>query len=369
MINKDRLLTTFLAYVAIDSESGQEEAMCQMLCQELTEMGYSFKLFDPVVGHPSNGKSISVEVEGNADKEGIIFAAHVDTVIPGKGVKAKVYEDGYIRSDGNTVLGSDDKSGVAALMELLHSLKENNVTHCPLQVLFTIQEEIGTLGAQSIPVEELAFKQAIVLDSSGDVGRVVTSSPGRIEIHSTVLGRAAHAGNMPEKGISALGVMSRAISNMHLQRIDFETTANVGTFVAEGATNIVNARASITAEIRSRNVDKLRQEERHMYKCLSEACADMGATLEYKIVHESAGYQLPDTASVVARLKRACADCDYNFFTAASGGGSDANVFNQKGLTAVNIATGMEKVHTTGEQISLENLEKTAVLLWHLVTQ
>lgn len=360
---------TFMEYVAIDSESGQEGQMCQRLCQELTQMGYSFSLFEPLEGHPSDGKSISVYVEGNPQKEGIIFAAHVDTVMPGEDIKAVTCSDGYIRSDSKTVLGADDKSGVAALMEMLRSLKENSIDHCPLQVLFTIQEEIGTLGAQSIPVEKLAFKQAIVLDSSGDVGRVVTSSPGRIEIHSTVIGKAAHAGNMPEKGVSALRVMSRAIENMHLQRIDFETTANIGTFRADGATNIVNERASITAEIRSRNSDKLNKEERHMYKCLSDACTDMGARLEYKIVHESAGYQLSDEAPVVERIKNACATCGYNFFTAASGGGSDANVFNQKGLMAVNIATGMEKVHTTEEQISVDNLEKTAVLLWHLVTQ
>ena len=368
MINKKRLLASFLEYVQIDSESSHEKNMCDHLCRQLTAMGYAVKHYQPLSKYPSDGYTIAVNVKGDSQKEGVILAAHLDTVIPGKGVKPRLCEDGYVRSNGTTVLGSDDKSGVAALMELLQALRETRTTSCPLQIFFTIQEEIGTLGAESIPQEELVFSQAIVLDSSGNVGRVVTSSPGRMEIKCTVLGKAAHAGNFPEKGISALGVMSKAISQMHLQRIDQETTANVGSFIAEGVPNIVNDKATIVAEIRSRNTEKLCKEEQHMHQCLMAACAESGAELQYEIVHNSAGYQIPDDAAVLQRIKKACEHRGIHFFTAASGGGSDANVFNQKGLTAVNISTGMEKAHTKEEQMAVKNLEQCATLLWDIVT-
>ena len=368
MINKKRLLATFLDYATIDSESNHEKNICDHICKQLAALGYSFRHYQPLSKYPSDGYTIGVTVEGDRTKEGLVLAAHLDTVIPGKNVKPHLCEDGYIRSDGTTVLGSDDKSGVASLMELLRTLRETNTVPCPLQIFFTIQEEIGTIGAQSIPKEDIAFSQAIVLDSSGDVGRVVTSSPGRMEIKSTVLGKAAHAGNFPEKGISALSVMSKAISKMHLQRIDNETTANVGSFLAPGVPNIVNDKASIVAEIRSRNSEKLRREEQHMHQCLLDACKESGAELQYEIVQNSAGYQIPQDAPVLKRLEQACQKCGIHFFTAASGGGSDANVFNEKGMTAVNISTGMEKVHTKEEQMSVKNLEQCATLLWEIVT-
>lgn len=369
MINVQRLQDTFLQYVQIDSESGQEQAMCEAVVNDLTVLGYKVIKYPPLPGHPSTGYSFSVLAEGDASRPGLVLAAHVDTVVPGKGVQPKLCPDGYIRSNGETVLGSDDKSGVAALVELLRALKETGVNHCPVQIFFTIQEEIGTVGARSLPQEALLFKQGVVLDSSGDIGRVVTSSPGRVQINATVIGRAAHAGNAPEKGVSAIRVMAKAIDKMHLQRIDQETTANVGTFFAEGAPNIVSAKASIVAEIRSRNVDKLEKEKKYMRQCLEETCAEMGAQLVYEISEESVGYVIPEDAPVLQRLAKACEKTGVKFFTAASGGGSDANIFSTKGMTAVNISTGMDKVHTTQEQISLKNLENCGKLLWHLVVE
>ncbi len=368
MINIERLKNKFLSYVTIASESNKEKAMCDYLKNSLEALGYKVMTYAPLQEYPSTGYTLEVVVPGDASLEGIILAAHVDTVTPGENVQPHIDNDGYVRSLGDTVLGGDDKSGVAALMELLEALKEKEVRHCPLQIFFTIQEEIGCLGSRAIPQEKLAFKQAVVLDSSGDVGRVVISSPGHLKIASTILGKASHAGNNPEGGISAIRVMAKAIENMHLQRIDEETTANIGSFIAEGATNIISEKASITAEIRSRNPEKLRAEERHMYSTLVDACASMGAQLEYEITGESFGYNISPSSSVLKRLERACDKVGCHFFTAASGGGSDANVFNQRGITAVNIATGMEKVHGKEERISLLNLTRCGQLLWYLVT-
>jgi len=127
MINKKRLLATFLNYASIDSESNHEKNMCDHICKQLAEMGYSFKQYQPLSKYPSDGYTIGVTVEGDSTKEGLVLSAHLDTVIPGKNIKPQLCEDGYIRSDGTTVLGSDDKSGVASLMELLRTLRRRPI--------------------------------------------------------------------------------------------------------------------------------------------------------------------------------------------------------------------------------------------------
>lgn len=368
MIDRQRLLNTFLEYVQIDSESGREGAMCRRVQQDLEAIGLSAVSIERTQGPETDGSTLMVLLEGDSSAEPLILCSHLDTVSPGCHIEPFVAPDGYIRSRGETILGSDDKSGAAAIVEGLRTVLERKLPHRTIQVFFTIGEEIGLLGSRSIPPKLLAARYAIILDTSRDVGRIVTCAPGQLRLEAVIHGVAAHAGNAPEKGVSAILAAAEALRHMKLQRVDHETTANIGTFEAVGSTNTISPRARLVFEARSRDSQKLAAQAEHMVRCLEDACQKAGARLEYELIPRYQGYRIPDSHPLVELISSACRSLGISPHTDATGGGSDANILNQYGITAVNLATGMENPHSVQEQISLENLYKIGELALKLMT-
>ncbi|MEG1850251.1 MAG: M20/M25/M40 family metallo-hydrolase, partial [Oscillospiraceae bacterium] len=268
-----------------------------------------------------------------------------------------------------TVLGGDDKAGVCAILEALHTIVENRLPHPTIEIVLTVREESGLLGSKAVDFSRFLAREAFVLDSSGDVGTVMVGAPGQIKLLATVIGKAAHAGVAPEQGVSAIWVAAKGVAEMKLLRIDEETTANIGTFTAVGPTNIVSDKVMIEAEIRSRNTEKLYAQADHMARCLQDACERFHARLELSQQVSYLGYHHSEDAPLLHRVSGACRAIGVECVFALSGGGSDANVMNQNGIHAVNLAVGMEKVHTTQEQISLQNLERAAALVLELMTR
>ncbi len=367
MINKQRLLNTFLEYIRIDSESTHEKNMALRVATDLEALGCTVS-FDSSMEHTgSDVGNLYATLPGNAEGEALILSAHMDTVIPGIGI-VPIIEDGIIRSQGDTVLGGDDKSGIAAVVEALRTIVENDLPHPTLQCVFTVCEEIGLLGSVNLDFSRLEAKYAAVLDSSGHAGKIITAAPGQYKLAAEVVGRRAHAGVAPEEGISAIQVLGEAISHMKLLRIDEETTANIGVISSEYATNIVPERAKIVAEARSRSDAKLDKQGAHMMQCLEEACVKYGAKLEGGLTRAYSAYTLADNDPFVLRLISACDKAGVKAELAASGGGSDANNFNKNGIKAVVMGTGMTKVHTTQEQLAISDLEDTAALVLAMCT-
>lgn len=367
MINNERLLKTFLDYIQIDSQSGEERAMCDRIIADLKKIDINVTEIGTTEELHSEGRNLMILLEGDSDAEPLIFDAHLDTVSPGNGIEPVICDDGYIRSKGDTILGADDKSGVAALIEVLRCIKENNIKHRTIQVLFTIGEESGLYGSSAIKKSDLKSDKIIVLDTGVDVGKIVTSAPGQLHLDVKVFGKASHAGNAPENGISAIRVAAKALNDMKLQRIDEETTANIGVFDAVGATNIVSPEARLLFEIRSRNTKKLYAQANHMIDCFKNACDKMGGKFEYNLTESYLGYSFPDSNELVQLIFNACDKIGIKAVTEATGGGSDANILNRLGVTAVNISTGMENAHTLDEQIKIKNLEDIAKLVLELV--
>lgn len=362
MINKERLLSTFLDYVQIDSESTHEGAMAARIAQDLKAIGCQVYVDNSGEQTGSETGNLYCTLPGNADGEPILFAAHMDTVVPGVGVKP-VITDGVIRSSGDTVLGGDDKSGVVAIVEALRTIVEQNLPHPTIEALFTVCEEIGLRGSRHMDYSRITAKKAAVLDSSGDAGKIIVSAPGQYKLNAAVVGRRAHAGVAPEEGISAIQVLAEAISNMKLLRIDEETTANIGTISAQYATNIVPERAELIGECRSRRDDKLEAQGKHMMDCLQAACDKYGATLEGGLTKAYSAYSYTEDDPFVQEIMEACREAGLKPSLAASGGGSDANNMNANGLKALVLGTGMAKVHTTQEELTVKNLEDTAALV------
>ena len=367
MLNKERLLNTFLDYVRIDSESTHEKAMALRVAADLEAIGCEVSFDNSMALTGSDTGNLYATLPATAEGEAIILSAHMDTVTPGVGV-IPVIENGIIRSQGDTVLGGDDKSGIAAAVEALRTIVEYNLPHPTIQCVFTVCEEIGLRGSVHLDYSRLQAKCAVVLDSSGSAGKIITAAPGQYKLEAEIVGRRAHAGVAPEEGISAIQVLGEAISHMKLLRIDEETTANIGVISSEYATNIVPERAKIVAEARSRSDEKLEAQAQHMMDCLTSACAKYGARLEGGLTRAYSAYSLTEQAPFVQRVSAACDKAGLTAVLAASGGGSDANNFNRNGVQAVVLGTGMTKVHTTQEQLAVSDLENTSALVLALCT-
>ncbi|MBR2934254.1 MAG: M20/M25/M40 family metallo-hydrolase [Oscillospiraceae bacterium] len=365
MINKERLLNTFLDYVRIDSESRDEAAMARRLTDDLTTIGCQIYVDNTMDKTGSNTGNIYATLPGNAPGEPVVLSAHLDTVVPGVGVEP-VLEGGIIRSKGDTVLGSDDKSGVVAIVEAMRVVTEQNIPHPTVQAVFTVCEEVGLCGSKYLEYDKLVGGQAVALDT-GTPGVIVTSGPGQYKIEATVVGRKAHAGVAPEQGVSAIQVLAEAISNMKLLRIDPETTANIGSIHADYPTNIVAERATMSAECRSRDAAKLEEQAEHMEACLRAACEKYGATLEIERTKAYDAFKHQEDAPVIRRVAAAMTAAGLTPTLKPSGGGSDANNMCQNGIEAVVVGTGMDKVHTTSEQIAVADLESTAAMVLELI--
>ncbi len=367
MINKNRLIKNFMEYVQIDSETKNEKAVAERIIKDLKDLG--FDVYTDKAGEKlnSNGNNVYCFIPGTNESEAMLFSAHMDTVTPGKGIVP--YIDGeYIKSKGDTILGGDDKSGITAIMEALRTIKENNLPHRPIEIVFTICEEGGVNGVKEVEFSKLTAKKGIVLDSGGSPSHIITEAPGQATIYANIIGKPSHAGVSPENGISAIMVASDAVTNMKLLRIDSETTANIGTFKAVGATNIVSPMVEIVAEARSRSTEKLKDQTDHMVNCLQEACDKYGAKLEYNIKYFYYSYILDHDDEHIKSIESVCEKLGLEVKKVPSGGGSDANIFNQNGIKAVVIGTGMELAHTTDEQLNINDFINASKVVLGIMT-
>lgn len=375
MIQQNRLVEQFLSLVRIDSETKQEREISQALKKLFGELGLS--VFEDntaaVTGHGSG--NLVCTLAATPDKTQaptVLFTCHMDTVTPGKGIKPRIDDDGYIRSDGTTILGSDDKAGIAAMIEAIRVLREQNVPHGKLVFVITAGEESGLIGSRAMalePSEQLKADYGFALDSNGKVGEIAVAAPTQARIQITIKGRSAHAGVNPEDGVSAIQVASKAISRMPLGRIDFETTANIGSFAGGGATNIVCERVDIAAEARSREQSKLDRQLEAMKQACESAAQEMGAKAEFVSEVIYPAYKYDETAPVVKLAMKAIESVGRKPSTFHTGGGSDANMFNGIGIPTVNLAVGYEHIHTTEEQMPIAELVKVTELVVAIVKE
>ncbi|WP_240941065.1 M20/M25/M40 family metallo-hydrolase [Paenibacillus sp. HB172176] len=372
MIQKERLIQEFMELVQVDSETKHEEQISKVLKQKFEALGLAISEDDAAAktGHGANNLFAMLEGFGeHADAGTIFFTCHMDTVAPGKGIKPQLDDDGYIRSDGTTILGSDDKAGIAAMLEAIRVVKEQGISHGRIQFVITVGEESGLLGARSLDRTKLKAKFGYALDSNGKIGDIAVAAPTQAKITIKMFGKSAHAGVNPEDGISAIQVASKAISKMPLGRIDKETTANIGRFEGGGATNIVCDYVLLSAEARSIVQHKLDAQVEAMRNAVASAAAEHGARAEFDSELVYPAYRYDDSDPVVQLASRAIEAIGAVPGTFHSGGGSDANVFNGLGVPTVNLAVGYEHIHTTKEQIKADDLAKVAELVVSIIQQ
>lgn len=366
MVDENRVVRIFENLTRIYSPSYKERTLADHIKGYVEALGYL--AFEDEAGSAvgSNAGNIIVTIPGNTAGPSIMFASHMDTVEPAKGVEPAI-ADGVIRSSGNTILGGDDKAGIAAMLELISVLAGKSVPHGPVHLVFTIAEEVGLEGAKNLDLSDKHIDFAYVLDSNGKVGNIVVSAPYQDSFIAEFKGRAAHAGLAPEDGINAITAAAKAIGYMKLGRIDEETTANVGVIEGGRAANIVAESAKVIAEARSIDVKKLEKQSEEMIACFERGAKETGAKVSIKRYRPYEGYSLTESDEVVKRVIGALNRLGISYNLIKSGGGSDTNIFNAMGINAVNLGIGVEFVHTTDEYIPIAELRNLAMLLVELV--
>ena len=367
-INKERMLAEFKEVVAVPCHSLQERPVFELLRGKLEALGFTVEEDDAGEKLGGNCGNLWAFLPGNkAGATSVLFSAHMDGCEPCGGTTV-VQKDGYLYSDGTTILGGDDKSGVVGILEGVRMLVEENAEHGDIQILFTIAEEGGVNGSRCMDRSKLKAEVAYALDSEGAPGEVVIGAPGQYKWKISVHGKTAHGGVEPEKGINAIMIAAKALAEVERYgRIDEETTCNVGIIGGGVATNVVPDLVVIEGDVRSRNNDKLEAVREELVSTICNAVEKFGGKVTAEVEHKYSGFFIDTNSTVVKLAERACELYDLPLDITQTGGGSDANFFNTYGVPCVILGTGMKNVHTVEEFLKEEDLYNSALMVYGIL--
>jgi tripeptide aminopeptidase len=373
MVNRKRLGETFKFLVQIDSISKEESVIANEIKKILESMGaetFVDNAGDKIGGNSGN---LIAKFKGNTKAPPLLFNAHMDTVEPGRGITA-VLENGTFTSDGTTILGADDKSAIAILLETLNILKEQDLRYGPLELVFTVCEEIGLQGAKHLDLSAVTATYGYALDAT-DTDGIVTRAPSANHLEFTIHGKDAHAGAAPEKGINAISLASKAIAKLELGRIDQETTCNIGIIEGGIATNIVPNLVKVKGEVRSHDEEKLNKITDEIVFSFNEAIENYKKTnpddelprVEINIKKDFLRTHIPNDHPVIKLATQAAGNLGRKMKTKTTGGGADANIFFEKGIFTGVLGTGMRDMHSVRESVKLDDMVRTAELLLEII--
>jgi tripeptide aminopeptidase len=350
----------FTRLASIRSPSREEREMADAVTSFLRDVGVEVQEDDSAAITGCACGNLIARVPGRGAGTPLALCAHLDTV-PLERAPTVVIDNGVVRSDGQTILGADDKAAVAVLLILVRDLA-GEAPAADLEVVFTAGEEIGLQGAKALAPDALRAATVFVLDSEGAPGTVITSAPTLKAVNAEFRGVAAHAGIEPESGRSAVLAAARAVSGMRLGRVDQETTANVGIIRGGSAVNVVPDRCLLRGEVRGRDEARLAAQLEPMLEALALAAAETGVDVDVDVHEDFRGYTHSADALPLRIAAAAMAEIGLERRLIGGGGGSDSNVFNARGLPAATLGVGFEHVHSPREQIRLADLDQ----MYHL---
>jgi tripeptide aminopeptidase len=338
----------FLELAAIASPPGEERAVADVVVRYLRELG--------LAADEDGFGNVYARIEPTAEGTPLFLCAHLDTVPP-DGRLEPVLDDGVIRNAGGTILGADDKSAVAAMLEGARRVLAENRPHAGIELLFTMQEEIGLLGAAAFDHDRLHARLGYVYDQAAPIGEIILGAPWAQGMEVTFHGRASHSGMFPEEGRSAVQAAAKAIADLRLGRVDDETTANVGVIRGGTAGNIVPEWCTFLAEARCHDERRLNDLVQEMIDTVTFAASEAECEVQTELRKSYRGYRFAKSDDVVQLAAQALERCGHTVGYALSGGAADANAFNERGLRCVNLANGMTDIHTPDERIAVADLE------------
>jgi len=348
----ERMVRQFMEMVRIDSESGDEARFLEYLLGAVAEVGGEAALdaYGNLIG--------SFPAKGREGAEPILLSCHADTVKPGVGIEPVLGEDGVIRSAGDTILGADDKAGIAEVLEALRVAP----VRPPIELAVSRQEEVGLLGVKALDFSRLAARRGFLMDND-TLDTIVVGGPSYFAIDVAVTGRSAHAGMEPEKGINAIFAAARAIAALRLGRLDHETTANVGVIDGGVIRNGVPGSCSFLAECRSADHGKASALADEMSATIRREVEAAGAQVAIEVDEKCRAVRIPEDAWPVRVAQRALAtvgiDAEPVFIT----GFTDASIYNNRGIEMAVVGIGAQNEHSTDECVAVADMEKAVRML------
>lgn len=366
----EKLTGLFFELVRIESPTGNERPLVDFLKRRLTALGLEVTEGPPVGDAALAAGNVYCRIPATTEGTPVLFSAHTDTVFSEPGAMPEpVIEGSLIRSGSNAVLGADDKAAVAAILYAVERVLDEAIPHAGIELLFTVCEESGLRGAKASSLEGIAAACGFCMDCTGPVGSIVVRSPSQKTLRATFTGQAAHAGVEPEAGRSAIKAAARAITAMELGRLDEDTTANIGTIRGGDAINVVPAVCEVEGEARSHAGERLEAVVAAMVEELSAAAAEEGVDVATTVIDEFSGFDFRSGGMPVELAARAIKRLGINPSYISTGGGSDVNVLNLMGLPCVNLAVGMERLHSPDEYIPVESLVQAHRLALEIIRE
>ncbi len=355
----------FAQLCAIESPSGREHVCADRVAAELRGLGLIVEEDDAgrIAGSDAGNLLARIpasrgggEQPGEADERaGILLCAHLDTV-PLTGPVEPICEDGVWRNRHDAILGADNKAAVAVML-IAASRWVAEPPPVPVELLFTVCEEVALAGIKAFDASKLRSRFGYVYDHASPIGEIVIASPHYHRIVAELQGVAAHAGIRPESGRSAIVAAARAIAAMPLGRLDAETTANVGTIVGGSGINVVPERCVVEAEVRSLDEEKVEAVVGEIVDHLTDGANAAECDLDVNVARLFHGYRTRPSAPEVQTAERALRACGYTPSHIVTGGGSDANALEFSGFPCINLANGTERNHQPDEAVSVAALE------------
>lgn len=376
LIQAERLATCFLHLIKIDSVSRNESKLCHAIQEIMKTLGAEIIVDNAGEKIDGNCGNLIVRFPGTITGPAIMFCAHMDTVELGVNIHP-VVNNGLFKSDGTTILGADDKSGIAVLIECMRIIKDNRIGHGPIELVFTVGEEVGLLGAKYLQYDKISARYGYVLDVK-DPNIIITRAPSAIKFVVTIIGKDAHSGMEPEKGINSIHLAAKAIADLPVGRIDHETTLNVGLIHGGVATNIVPKTTTIKGEARSHDDIKLKcltQKIIDTFESVVQSCPKFEEPetsrilpdIDIQILEDFQSTHIPDDHPVVQIASQASSLLNRTLKISQSGGASDANIFCQNGIVTGVLGTGMTDIHTVNESIQLDDMIRTVELILTII--
>lgn len=369
--DRNRILEEFSRLISFDAESFHEKKIAEYVKEKLRDLGLRVeedRAGEKLAGlHPESrdtASNIYAYLKGTKPGAPILFSSHLDTVRPGNGKKVVLHEDGTITSDGTTVLGADDVSGLVSILEALAVIREEALDHPDIEILITVAEEPYCEGSRFIEYERLKAKQGYVLDLDGPVGRAATAAPSILSLKIGIEGRASHAGFAPELGINALSIAAEALSQVSVGRVDSDLTVNFGTIHGGSGRNIVPETVEIEGEIRSLDHAKAFKTAQEIQAVFEQAAQNKGGKITWSVTEHIRSYEVLPESEVVTRFLTVAREPERCIKPEriTTYGGSDANRLNEHGIETIVLACAMNKCHSTEEYTVLHELEKSAQL-------
>ena len=359
------LVQEFMELTAYSVPSGQEGEIRACLKEKLSALG--FAVWEDQAFPETGSGNLYGRLAGTLDGEPLLFAAHMDTVTPCDHKKVILDPDGRIHTDGTTILGGDDVTGIVELLAALRRMRRENRPHRTIEVIFTASEEFFVQGAERLEYDTITAGQAYILDTDGPIGRAVLAAPTGVRVVARLTGKAAHAALKPEDGINAVAMAAEAVSKMRLGRIDPETTANIGIIRGGDSGNIVPETCFVEGETRSLCHESAMKQKDHMEQCFFAAAERWGgqAQVESTVVYNA--WAIPEAHPLCRRFASACDSAGLSPVFDRACGGSDASMLSAHGIDCLVLATGMHEIHSVREYTTVAEMETMTDVIYQLL--